>query len=188
MMSDKKFQVHFEPTPNPQSMKFVLNQKVCTENLHFEDPLKAQRSPLASKIFGFPWTSSVFLGPDFVTITKQDWVDWDVLAEPLCELIKEHMERGEPFLLEEPENTFISSEDDSDPIVQQIKEILDTEIRPAVAMDGGDIVFHKFEAGVVYVYMQGACSGCPSSTMTLKAGIEQRLKELIPEVVEVVAL
>ena len=177
--------VTFETTPNPQSMKFTVNQDICNESIFFDDTLKANRSPLANKIFGFPWASAVFLGTDFVTITKEDWVDWDTLAEPLCGLIQEHFERGEAVL--HPEDSLDDDSNDS-PIVKQIKNVLNNEIRPAVAMDGGDIVFHRYENQIVYIFMQGACAGCPSSTLTLKSGIETRMKEAIPEIKEVVAL
>jgi Fe-S cluster biogenesis protein NfuA len=170
-------------------MKFSVDQLISPEPAGFSNAGEAARSPLALKIFGFPWAAGVFIGPDFVTITKQDWVDWDILAEPLAELIKEHLERGEPVLLAGAPVVAADdiSEDDS-LIVRQIKQILRDEIRPAVAMDGGDIHFAKFEDGRVYLQMQGACSGCPSSSYTLKEGIETRLKAAIPEIVEVVAV
>ncbi|MCB0342676.1 MAG: NifU family protein [Pseudobdellovibrionaceae bacterium] len=178
-------QVFYEATPNPQSMKFVIDRDISPETVQFSDPKEAQRAPLAAKIFGFPWTSGVFLGSNFVTVTKQDWVDWETLAEPLSHLIAEHLDRQEPVIF--PKDSLEETTDD-DPTVRKIKEILNNEIRPAVAMDGGDIVFDRYEEGVVFVYMQGACSGCPSSSLTLKSGIEARLKEAIPEIIEVVAL
>lgn len=177
--------VTLEPTPNPQSMKFLVNQEIAPETAAFNSSNEAFRSPLASKIFGFPWTDGIYIGKDYVTVTKQDWVEWDVLAEPLSGLIKEHIETGETVLMPESQDT--ASEEDS-PIVAQIKEILDREIRPAVAMDGGDIAFNKYENNIVYIHMQGACAGCPSSSYTLKVGIEGRLREAIPEIKEVVAL
>lgn len=177
--------VHAEMTPNPQTMRFVANQQLTDAPTEFKTPQETATSPLARKLFGFPWTAGVFIGKDFVTVTKQDWVDWETLAEPLAGLIQEHLERGEVVM--QPVAKSVPSSDDS-PDVQLIKRILDEEIRPAVAMDGGDIVFHKFEDGVVYLFMQGSCAGCPSSTMTLKMGIETRLKELVPSVREVVSM
>lgn len=176
--------VFYEATPNPQSMKFIVTAQIAHESMNFVSATETARSPLARKIFGFPWAGGVFIGPTFVTVTKQEWVDWDVLAEPLAELIKEHVQRGEAVLIEAA-----TEEDDSNDseIVRHIKQILREEIRPAVAMDGGDIVFEKFEDGRVYLHMQGACAGCPSSTMTLKDGIETRLKAAIPDIVEVVS-
>lgn len=178
-------EVVIEETPNPQSMKFTVNKEIAENNFSFANSQEAFSSPLASKIFGFPWTESVFIGSNYVTITKQDWVEWEVLAEPLADLIKEHIEDGTPVVM--PQETQIEDGNDS-PVVQQIKKILNEEVRPAVAMDGGDIVFSKYENNIVYVYMQGACAGCPSSTYTLKEGIETRLKAAIPEIQEVVSL
>ena len=176
--------VSFEPTPNPQSMKFNFSAPIAEEMAEFNDAGNCRRSPLATKIFGFPWAAGIMIGHDFVTITKQDWVEWDVIAEPLASLLQEHIERGEAVLL--PETSVAASEDSEQVIL--IKRILNEEIRPAVAMDGGDIVFHRYEEGVVYVYMRGACSGCPSSMMTLKDGVEARLKAALPEIIEVIAL
>ena len=180
-----EFEVFYEATPNPNSMKFVAGVNIAKESVHFASAAECLRSPLAKKIFGFPWAAGVYIGPNFVTVTKQDWVDWDVLADPLAGLIKEHLERGEPVLL----NPLVESDDENDsPTVRLIKQILRDEIRPAVAMDGGDIVFQKFEEGRVYLHMQGACSGCPSSALTLKEGIETRLKQAVPEIQEVVSV
>lgn len=176
-----------EPTPNPRTMKFVADRIIADDSFEMKSSLEATRSPLATKLFGFPWLESVYVGPSFVSITKQDWVDWDVLSEPLQGLIKEHVDEGVPVLLPEDgakKATAVASDDS--PVVQKIKEIIDNEIRPAVAMDGGDIVFDKYEDGRVYLHMKGACSGCPSSAYTLKQGIETRLKEAVPEIVEVV--
>jgi Fe-S cluster biogenesis protein NfuA len=178
-----------ETTPNPEALKFVVNQPIATENRAFHSAADTASSPLAKKLFSFPWAQSVLIGPDFVSVVKQDWVDWEVLAEPLSQLIQEHLERGEGVLLEDvaPPAAPVSSDD---PLTQKIIDLLNNEIRPAVAMDGGDIVFQKFDSdsGRVYLRMQGACSGCPSSMFTLKEGIETRMKEAIPEVQEVVSI
>ena len=178
--------VTFETTPNPATMKFMLHQKVADQGFDCPTAGEAERSPLAAKIFGFPWTSSVYVGTDFITVTKQDWVDWEILASPLSGLIQEHMDRNEPVVIE-----IISSDayDPSDsPIVKEIKGALNREIRPVVALDGGDVVFHKYEDNILYVHMKGACAGCPSSSATLKEGIEVRMKELFPEIKEVVGI
>ncbi|MNJ94733.1 Fe/S biogenesis protein NfuA [compost metagenome] len=183
-MSEQK--VSFEATPNPSTMKFMLHQRVTEEGFDCPTAQDAERSPLASKIFGFPWTSSVYVGPDFITVTKQDWVDWEILAHPLSGLIQEHMDRNEPVVIE-----LVKADEDNEndtPIVKEIKGILNREIRPVVALDGGDIVFHKYENNILYVHMKGACAGCPSSTATLKDGIEVRMKEAFPEIVEVVSV
>lgn len=181
--------VRFESTPNPQTFRFSADRVLADRNVEFLTPRDAQLAPLPKKLFGFPWCAGVFIGRDFVTITKQDWVDWDVIAEPLANLIEEHLESGQPVLMaaapaSESSPASAASSTDST-IVQTIKRVLDTEIRPMVAQDGGDVVFASYENNVVYLKMQGACSGCPSSTMTLKMGIETRLKEAVPEIVSV---
>lgn len=184
--------VFYQATPNPDSLKFILDRVVATENVSFKADENASRSPLAQKILGFPWAAGVFIGPDFVTVTKQNWVEWEILADPLADLIKEHISSKQAVLLPAAADSGAISDDHVDPndspVVLQIKKILREEIKPAVAMDGGDINFSRFEDGRVYLSMHGACAGCPSSTMTLKEGIETRLKEAIPEVVEVIAV
>jgi Fe-S cluster biogenesis protein NfuA len=178
--------VFYEATPNPQSMKFIVTAEIASESCQFTSGADASRSPLAQKILGFPWASGVFIGANFVTVTKQDWVDWDIIADPLADLIKEHLQRGEGVLSIATHAAADEDESQDSPIVRHIKQILRDEIRPAVAMDGGDITFHKYEDGRVFLHMQGACAGCPSSAYTLKEGIETRLKEAIPEIQEVV--
>ncbi len=196
-MTNTPLSVSPEATPNPHSYKFKFNQVIANEAFNFDDPLKSSRSPLAHKIFGFPWVESVYIGTDFVTINKQDWVEWDMIAEPLSNLLKEHIEDGQPvFASDSPapdsaSNEFTPGKHPEDPndseLVKKIKQFLDQEIRPFVAMDGGDVSFNKFEDGVLTINMTGACNGCPSSTQTLKVGIEGRIKEIIPDVQEVVS-
>ncbi len=178
-------QVQFEATPNPSTMKFMLHQKVTEQGFDCPTAQDAERSPLASKIFGFPWTSSVYVGPDFITVTKQDWVDWEILAQPLSGLIQEHLDSNQPVVLE-----LVVDEDSANDsqIVKEIKSLLNREIRPVVALDGGDIVFHKYEDNVLQIHMKGACAGCPSSTATLKEGIEVRMREAFPEIREVISV
>ena len=176
--------VTYEATPNPHTMKYLMGCQISTEPLNFDSPMETQYSPLAQKIFGFPWAAGVFIGKDFLTITKQDWVEWDIIAEPIANLLTEHLNEGLPIVIEAPPKADICQEDS--PAVQKIKELLDSEIRPAVAMDGGDIIFHDYKDNVLYLNMRGACSGCPSAAITLKEGIERRVQELIPEVKEVV--
>lgn len=187
-----EYSVFYEATPNPQSMKFMVTAVIADATLNIDSASHPDvaRSPLARKIMGFPWAAGMFVGPNFVTVTKQDWVDWDVIAEPLAELIKEHLESGEAVVVPAVAGASDDSDDlpDDSPVVRQIKALLRNEIRPAVAMDGGDITFSKYEEGRVFLHMHGACAGCPSSTFTLKEGIETRMKELIPEVQEVVAV
>lgn len=185
---NENIQVRAEATPNPQTLRFVTNLSLTESPRDFKSVQETSNSPLARKLFGFPWTAGVFIGKDFVAITKQEWVDWETLADPLSDLILEHLERGEPVLLKIEESSPSSSSEIESEEIKLIKKVLDEEIRPAVAMDGGDILFHKFEDGIVYLFMKGACSGCPSSTMTLKMGIETRLMQALPNIREVVAM
>ena len=183
------FQVQYEQTPNPQTYKFFWGEKISDQSHDFKSSHEATNSPLASKIFGFPWAQSVFIGTDFVTIEKQDWVTWKILAQPLVHLIEEHLSGGEPILLSSTtQATSLSDSDLSEEeleLVNKIKWVLEHEIRPAVAMDGGDIQFLSFKDGYLKIAMKGACSGCPSSQITLKEGIETHLKSLFPEVISV---
>ncbi len=184
-----------EATPNPATMKFCFSQAVVDAPIDFSSALEAESSPLASKIFGFPWTSSVFLGPDFMSVTKQDWVDWDYLAEPLSGLIRDHLSQNIPVYVELA-STSAPADSDSNAVqagdtdlVQRIKRAIDREIRPIVAYDGGDVHFAKMtEDGVLHVKFKGACAGCPSKSVTLKEGIEVRLKEIFPEIQAVVGI
>ena len=184
--TNKLMKVTFEATPNPATMKFNFGQKITEHSADFPNVEAAERSPLAAKVFGFPWTSSVFVGEDFVTITKQDWVEWEVLASPLAGLLGEHIESGLPVMIDMVQAND-ESETDSE-IVKKIKRTLQTEIKPVVALDGGDIVFAKYENNNLYIHMRGACAGCPSSQATLKDGIEVRFKQLYPEINEVIAI
>lgn len=187
MTQKVQVQVRAEATPNPATMKFVADQILCPETREYVDAPGAMESPLAYKIFGFPWASKVFLGGDFIAVTKQEWVDWDILAEPLKDLIAEHLESGEPVVHSNMAPAGADAgilESDSDD-VKVIKTVLYNEIRPAVAMDGGQISFVKFEGGILFLKMQGSCSGCPSSQITLKQGIETRMKEAVPDLTEV---
>lgn len=175
-----------EPTPNPESMKFLVDKPICQEIFEVNNPQKAKRSPLAAKILGFPWAKSVFLSENFLTVTKEEWVEWEILTEPLAEMIKEHLESGGQVLLPELKKKESSDQKSDSESVRLIKEIIENEIQPAVAMDGGHIDFVSYENGKVYLDLQGACSGCPSSSYTLKEGIETRLKQSLPEIQEVI--
>jgi Fe-S cluster biogenesis protein NfuA len=186
--NQKSVHVSYEPTPNPATLKFNLSERIIQSPHDFPSAQAAHNSPLAMKLFGFPWTSAVFIGPEFVTVTKQDWVDWEVLAEPLAGLIREHLESGEAVLSEAPPAGISDINENDSPIVKQIKQILNAEIRPVVAMDGGDIVFSNYQDGILSLHMKGSCAGCPSSTATLKQGIEARMQELLPEIKEVVSI
>ena len=182
--------VTVEGTPNPQTKKFTFNVELTKTPIEFTDAMMADRSPLATKIFGFPWASSVYIAGNFVSVTKQDWVEWDILEQPLSQILLEHIKEGQPVLLETPEASTITSsvlETDTDD-VKKIKTVIDRDIRPFVAMDGGDIVFQKYEDYKVYVAMKGACTGCPSSQATLKQGVERLLKQNVPDIQEVIPI
>tara|TARA_B100001248_G_scaffold253282_1_gene230338 strand:- start:942 stop:1490 length:549 start_codon:yes stop_codon:yes gene_type:complete len=180
-----EIKVWAENTPNPQSKKFLFSQVISESVVEIANSEEAHISPLANKLFGFPWMQAVFIGSNFITITKQDWVDWEILTEPLCGLLSEHIQNGEPVVLSNQGHS--DSPEDTEEI-KTIKKILDREIRPQVALDGGDITFHAYENGRLELQLKGACSGCPSSMQTLKMGVESRLKQALPELKEVVAV
>ena len=183
-----EYEIHCEKTPNPQSLKFVLNQTISEESVEITSLEEAGRSPLAKKILGFPWAKSVFIGSNFISVNKEEWVDWEMLEGPLSSLIKEHLEAKEGVLLPKARETNEASATDQPEDVQKIKSILEQEIQPAVAMDGGYISFVSYKDKKVYLKLQGACAGCPSSAYTLKEGIETRLKQSIPDIEEVISI
>lgn len=180
--------VSLEFTPNPNTLKYSVNRTLLEKGaVNFTTRQEAEaRSPLATKLFAVPGICGVMIGKDFVTVTKSDDGDWDVVHKNASSTIENHL-REKGVVVDESTLQDAHKGGNTD-IENKIREILDTEIRPAVAMDGGDITFEKFENGIVYLYLQGSCSGCPSSTATLKVGIESRLKKAIPEVVEVVSV
>src|SRR5262245_2331668 len=176
--------IQTEETPNPATLKFLPGRVVMEKGTaDFDGADKAARSPLAESLFRIEGIARVFLGSDFITVTKTDAKDWAVLKPQILGLILDHFSSNRPVVLSDAGAAAAGEEDDE--IVAQIKDLLDTRVRPAVAQDGGDIIFHSFEDGVVYLHMQGSCSGCPSSTATLKMGIENMLRHYVPEVVEV---
>lgn len=177
--------IQTEETPNPATLKFLPGRDVLgAGTADFPAPESARTSPLAQRLFEVEGVTRVFLGADFITVTKADGQDWYLLKPSILGAIMEHFAAGRPVLTEAMADDNAVSEDD-DEVVTQIKELLDMRVRPAVAQDGGDITFHGFDKGVVYLAMKGSCAGCPSSTATLKAGIENMLRHYIPEVVEV---
>lgn len=179
--------IQTETTPNPATLKFLPGQTVLDRGTaDFTEADAASVSPLAARVFAVNGVTGVFLGSDFVTVTKNDATQWDHIKPAILGAIMEHYQSGAPVMqgtIDVTGHADHSGEDEA--IVTQIKELLDTRVRPAVAQDGGDITFHGFDKGVVYLHMQGACAGCPSSTMTLKMGIENLLRHYIPEVTEV---
>ena len=179
--------IQTETTPNPATLKFLPGQAVLDAGTaDFPNAGAAAPSPLARRIFDVDGVTGVFLGNDFVTVTKDQGTAWDHVKPAILGAIMEHFQSGAPVMEGEAAAAHGTAHDEADgAIVGQIKELLDTRVRPAVAQDGGDITYHGFERGVVYLQMKGACAGCPSSTMTLKMGIENLLRHYIPEVTEV---
>ncbi|MCJ8138677.1 NifU family protein [Falsirhodobacter halotolerans] len=181
--------IQTEPTPNPATLKFLPGLAVLeVGTADFPNAEATDASPLARRIFAVDGVTGVFFGHDFITVTKAETQDWMHVKPAVLGAIMDHYQSGMPVMDgERPTAAGGHAEhtgEDGD-IVEQIKELLDTRVRPAVAQDGGDITFHGFDRGIVYLHMQGACAGCPSSTLTLKMGIENLLRHYIPEVLEV---
>lgn len=184
---DLGFRMHAERTPNPNSIKWVLGSPIVEggASAHFASAPDPEVSPLAARLFKVNGVEAVFLASNFVTVTKRGELEWTDIAQPIVDAIKASLADGGAALGPSWEPQSKGSEEG---VVGRILEILEEEVRPAVAMDGGDIVFAGFRDGIVELYMQGSCSGCPSSTATLRHGIEARLREAVPEVQGVVAL
>jgi len=178
--------IYTEANPNPNSLKFVVDFMLLpeAENLDYADISEAEKCPLATDLFKFNFVKRVFIAANFVTITKDEAADWTEISTLLKTFIKGYLEEGKPLLIGEIDIASIENEPE---VVTKIKVLLDEYVRPAVEQDGGAITFHSFVDGVVKVNLKGSCSGCPSSTVTLKAGIENLLKRMVPEVQEVVA-
>ena len=175
--------IQTEITPNPASLKFLPGRVVMEKGTaDFRSVEDAKKSILAQNLFKIETVEGVFFGSDFISITKNKSTDWQVLKPLILGAIADHYESGAPIVnkVESSEDEAISAKDSD--IVVQIKELLNTRVRPAVAMDGGDITFSHYKDGIVFLHMKGACSGCPSSTATLKAGIENMLQHYLPEV------
>ena len=181
--------IQTESTPNPATLKFLPGQAVLDAGTaDFTSAGAAASSPLARRIFDIDGVVGVFFGTDFVTVTKSDAVAWDHVKAAILGAIMEHFQSGEPAIEGRATGGHQADDGENAELVAQIKDLLDTRVRPAVAQDGGDIIFHGYDRGVVYLHMQGACAGCPSSTLTLKMGIENLLKHYLPEVTEVRAV
>jgi len=184
--------IYTEMTPNPETMKFVANKLLYPgKSIDFAEIESAKPSPLATELFGFPFIKSVFIASNFVTLTKTTETDWNDVISTIRLFLKEYLEEGKTVINEEEivvaktDGNIIDADDDD--VVKRIKELLENYVKPAVEMDGGAIQFRSYNEGVVNLMMQGSCSGCPSSMITLKAGIEGMMKRMIPEVKEVVA-
>ena len=184
--------IQLEWTPNPNTLKYVVDARLIPSGaVNFTSKeAAAERSPLAAKLFEVPGVVGIMVGTSFVTVTKGDQGEWDELNDGVMAAIESHVGAGLPVLTGEAltaQAAPVATGADG-AIEQKIRQILDDEIRPAVANDGGDITLERYESGIAYLHLQGSCAGCPSSTMTLKMGIESRLREVIPEVTEVVAV
>lgn len=178
----KSVHIYLESNPNPNSLKFVVSDMLVPEGFSFDFPDKesAEGAPLAQELFDYPFVDRVFYMSNFVTVTKKDDVEWLEIQGTLKEHIKQYLEAGKPIIeMFEP-----APEEEETETVKKIKTILDEYIRPAVEQDGGAITYHSFTDGVVRVKLQGSCSGCPSSTITLKAGIENLFKRMMPDEVQ----
>jgi len=186
--------IYTEMTPNPATMKFVANRLLYPgKSIDFQDETETIPSPLAKELFGFPFIKGVFIASNFVTLTKTDEVnDWQDVIPQVKQFLKEYIESGavivnEEELLQNVPQASKNTDADEDDVVKRIKEMLDNYVRPAVEMDGGAIQYKSYNDGTVTLMLQGSCSGCPSSTITLKNGIEGMMKRMIPEVKEVIA-
>lgn len=178
--------IQTEATPNPATLKFIPGVEVMASGTRFFTSAKeAASSPLAQALFKIEGVEAVFFGADFITITKAEDTAWEALKAPLLTVIMDHFVAKKPVMLDEVKPTATVADGE---IESQIRELIDTRVRPAVAQDGGDIIFRSFEDGVVKLELHGACSGCPSSTATLKDGIENMLKHYVPEVIAVEAV
>jgi len=183
--------IYTEMTPNPETMKFVANKLLYPgKSIDFPEEASAGPSPLAKELFAFPFIRSVFIASNFVTLTKTPDTQWEEVIPTVREFLKQYLEEGKVVINEDQvvvkADTNIVSADDTD-VVKRIKELLENYVKPAVEMDGGAISYKGFDNGTVKLMLQGSCSGCPSSMITLKAGIEGMMKRMIPEVKEVVA-
>lgn len=183
--------IYTEMTPNPETMKFVVNKLLYPgKSADFPDEASARPSPLATGFFSFPFVKGVFIASNFVTLTKTVETDWNDVTPTIKAFLKEYLEEGQPVINEEELAAMtvsnLSEEEETD-VVKRIKELLENYVKPAVEMDGGAIQFKQYDHGKLTLMLQGSCSGCPSSMITLKAGIEGMMKRMIPEVREVVA-
>ena len=187
--NEVKMFIQTEETPNPLTLKFLPGREVLKNgSVDYRSEEEAANSPLASALFNVDGVVGVFFSDDFITISKRDEKDWQLMKPGILGVIMEHFTANRPIINpSERDNLDATPQEEDDEIVSQIKELLYTRVRPAVAQDGGDIVFEGFNDGVVTVQMRGACAGCPSSTATLKMGIENMLRHYIPEVKEVIA-
>jgi Fe-S cluster biogenesis protein NfuA len=184
--------IQTEQTPNPATLKFLPGRPVMDNGVaDFTDVEDTGPSPLARHLFELGGVTGVFFGVDFITVTKAEDTEWQVIKPLVLGAIMDHYTSGQPIMAEgaATDESDLMEDDDADPdVIDQIKELIETRVRPAVAQDGGDIIYKGFKGGTVYLHMRGACAGCPSSTMTLKSGIENMLRHYVPEVTQVEAV
>ncbi|HZH13381.1 MAG TPA: NifU family protein [Archangium sp.] len=182
--------IQLEWTPNPSTLKYVVDRRLVSSgavNITSKQAAE-EKSPLALKLMNIKGVTAVMVGSNFVTVTKGDEGEWDEMNDAVMATLDEHLTAGLPSVNEEALAAARTTAAEGGSVEARIQDILDAEIRPAVAQDGGDITLDRYEEGIVYLHMKGACAGCPSSTATLKMGIETRLRELVPEVTEVVSV
>lgn len=178
--------IQTETTPNPLTLKFIPGEIVMAQGTaDFRDAAEAAASPFAQRLFRLQGVTGIFYGRDFIAVTKDEVRDWAVLKPLILGMVMDHFSQDDPQLFAATAKAAAAPMTSDDPVAQKIIDLLEKRIRPAVAMDGGDITFDRFEDGIVYVQMRGACAGCPSSTVTLKSGIENMLRHYVPEVIEV---
>jgi Fe-S cluster biogenesis protein NfuA len=191
-MTETILTVKTERTPNPNSLKYNLGRQLMSEgsNANFPNMDSAERSPLAKRIFNIKGIVSVFIGNDFVTITREENINWDDINQNMAPVLEDFFESGEAVVegVKPVADKEIGADTENPETIEQIKQLIDEKVRPAVAQDGGDIIYRGFEKGIVYLEMLGACSGCPSSGITLKNGVETMLKHYCPDVLEVRAI
>lgn len=181
--------IQTELTPNPAVIKFLPGRAVIERGVaEFKNADEAKRSPLAERLFALDGVDSVFYGRDFISVTKAESQEWDALKPRVLANVMEHFTTDQPLFHGQDDGNEPSEPIEEDELSAQIRELIETRVRPMVAQDGGDIVFERFEEGIAYLQMRGACAGCPSSTMTLKSGIENMLRHYVPEVLEVRAV
>lgn len=181
--------IYTEITPNPNSVKFIITGQILLEQgtVDFDSCPTSEDSLLGHKLFQLPAVQRVFIGKDFITVTKSNEVRWEQLIPQVRKVIQELLDLNAPLVNSELARDS-SNGNSENPLVQRIRDIIENQIRPAVAMDGGDVLFHSYENGVVYVTLRGSCSGCPSATLTLQMGIQNLLQHFIPEIKEVKAI
>ena len=186
--AEHRVAVFVEPTPNPNSLKFIVAKEIARGSYEFATAAEAKKSPLAEALFKIPGVEGVYIGASFVTVRKKTASAWDEIEPRATEIIEDAVSSGAPIVSAEAESAPAASGAGAGGPEGVIRRILDEEIRPAVASDGGDVVFQTYETGILTLKLIGSCSGCPSSLMTLRMGIERRLREDVPELQEVVSV